>query len=365
MAVAQTLQLGGIESSASGAITSATSPTADGSNRRARNGRIWGTAPSGGRQARRWFRESHRTIAADRAPADRSPRNFRGVLGVLAATPPHHHLRSRRVPDAARAPPDPVDRAIRRPARAARRPAPAGRRAGRRREGLTMEAKALLAGHARIGSWMAVSVRLKNDGPPIVGELRLGDDQGTTRYGVAVDLPTQSDKTYVLHAQPPAFGRETRRHARRWDDDARHPEGDLHDPRQQPARRRDHRRTSAGPRLVHRPAAEPEPGRAGRPAARGRQPARPGRGLAGLRSARLAGRGQRLAEHGPAGRAAQLGRRRRTPRHRRGQHRTRRPRRVPRRPPAVPPGRHDGRARRRRSPASSARLRPTRRTCPP
>ena len=36
-------------------------------------------------------------------------------------------------------------------------------------DGLTMEAKALLGGHARIGSWMAVSVRLKNDGPPIVG----------------------------------------------------------------------------------------------------------------------------------------------------------------------------------------------------
>jgi len=75
-------------------------------------------------------------------------------------------------------------------------------------DGLTMEAKALLGGHARIGSWMAVSVRLKNDGPPIVGELRLGGDQGSTRYGIAVDLPTQSDKTYVLHAQPPAFGRE-------------------------------------------------------------------------------------------------------------------------------------------------------------
>ncbi len=75
-------------------------------------------------------------------------------------------------------------------------------------EGLTMEVRTLLAGHARVGSWMAVSVRLKNDGPPIVGELRLGGVQGTSRFGVAVDLPTQSDKTYVLHAQPPAFGRE-------------------------------------------------------------------------------------------------------------------------------------------------------------
>jgi len=75
-------------------------------------------------------------------------------------------------------------------------------------DGLTMEAETLLGGHARIGSWMAVSVRLTNDGPPITGELRLGGAQGTSRYGIAVDLPTQSDKTYVLHAQPPAFGRE-------------------------------------------------------------------------------------------------------------------------------------------------------------
>ena len=74
-------------------------------------------------------------------------------------------------------------------------------------DGLTMEAETMLAGHARIGSWMAVAVRLKNDGPPIVAELRLGG-AGASRFGMAVDLPTQSDKTYVLHAQPPAFGRD-------------------------------------------------------------------------------------------------------------------------------------------------------------
>ena len=46
--------------------------------------------------------------------------------------------------------------------------------------GLTMEAAVLLDGHARIGSWMAIDVQLKNDGPPIVGELRLtGGTQGT------------------------------------------------------------------------------------------------------------------------------------------------------------------------------------------
>lgn len=76
-------------------------------------------------------------------------------------------------------------------------------------EGLTMEAQILLNGNARIGSWMAISVRLVNDGPAITGELRLaGGSQGQTRFGTEVDLPTQSDKTYVLYAQPPAFGSE-------------------------------------------------------------------------------------------------------------------------------------------------------------
>jgi hypothetical protein len=76
-------------------------------------------------------------------------------------------------------------------------------------EGLTMEASALLAGHVRPGAWMAIEVRLRNDGPPISGELRLaGGSSGKTRFGVAVDLPTQSDKRYVLYAQPPNFGTE-------------------------------------------------------------------------------------------------------------------------------------------------------------
>jgi len=72
-----------------------------------------------------------------------------------------------------------------------------------------IEAHALLSGNARIGSWMAIQVHLVNDGPAISGELRLaGGTQGQTRFGTAVDLPTESDKTYVLYAQPPAFGSE-------------------------------------------------------------------------------------------------------------------------------------------------------------
>jgi hypothetical protein len=75
--------------------------------------------------------------------------------------------------------------------------------------GVVMEARTLLGGNARTGSWMAIDVRLTNSGPPIVGEIRLaGGAQGRTRFGAAVDLPTQSDKTYRLYAQPLTFGRE-------------------------------------------------------------------------------------------------------------------------------------------------------------
>jgi hypothetical protein len=75
--------------------------------------------------------------------------------------------------------------------------------------GLTIEATVMLEGHARVGSWMAIDVHLKNDGPAIAGELRLaGGTQGRTRFGTLVDLPTQSDKTYRIFAQPPAFGQE-------------------------------------------------------------------------------------------------------------------------------------------------------------
>lgn len=74
-------------------------------------------------------------------------------------------------------------------------------------DGPTMEARILLGGHARLGSWVAISVHLKNDGPAVAGELRLsGGTQGQTRFGKAVELPTQSDQVHVLYAQPPAFG---------------------------------------------------------------------------------------------------------------------------------------------------------------
>ena len=73
---------------------------------------------------------------------------------------------------------------------------------------LTMNARLLLQGHARAGSWAAVQVDLQNDGPGIQGELRMdGGSQSNARFAMAVDLPTGSRLSYVLHVQPPAFGR--------------------------------------------------------------------------------------------------------------------------------------------------------------
>lgn len=75
--------------------------------------------------------------------------------------------------------------------------------------GLTMEARVLLDGHARVGSWLAIDIDLANSGPSLAGELRLaGGAQGRTRFGTPIDLPTDSRKTYRLYAQPPAFGKE-------------------------------------------------------------------------------------------------------------------------------------------------------------
>ncbi|MEO7664158.1 MAG: hypothetical protein ABIV26_03465 [Candidatus Limnocylindrales bacterium] len=76
---------------------------------------------------------------------------------------------------------------------------------------VAIDARVLLQGHTRVGSWMAIEVQFANSGPAIQGELRIaGGSQGRTQFSVAVDLPTDSRKTYVLHAQPPAFGRSVK-----------------------------------------------------------------------------------------------------------------------------------------------------------
>ena len=76
---------------------------------------------------------------------------------------------------------------------------------------VTMNARILLQGHARTGSWAAIEVDLQNGGPSIQGELQMdGGTQSNARFATAVDLPTGSHKVYVLHAQPPAFGRNVK-----------------------------------------------------------------------------------------------------------------------------------------------------------
>ncbi|HEY6569900.1 MAG TPA: hypothetical protein VIZ22_06405, partial [Candidatus Limnocylindrales bacterium] len=74
-------------------------------------------------------------------------------------------------------------------------------------DGLKMDARALMQGHVRAGSWFAIAVDLQNDGPTIVGELRIsGGLESRTRFGTPVELATGSRKQYLLYALPPSFG---------------------------------------------------------------------------------------------------------------------------------------------------------------
>jgi hypothetical protein len=74
---------------------------------------------------------------------------------------------------------------------------------------LKIQARALLDGHIRIGSWAAVTVTIRNDGPAVRGELRLSDNRaGVSIYAAEVELPTTSEKAFVLYGQPSLFVNE-------------------------------------------------------------------------------------------------------------------------------------------------------------
>jgi hypothetical protein len=76
-------------------------------------------------------------------------------------------------------------------------------------DALTMTARPLAGGHVRVGAWSAIEVDVANDGPAVVGELRLASDAtSSSSYAALVDLPTGSRKRYVLYAQPSIFGRD-------------------------------------------------------------------------------------------------------------------------------------------------------------
>ena len=225
--------------------------------------------------------------------------------------------------------------------------------------------EALLDGHARVGAWMAIDVHIKNDGPAITGELRMtGGAQGRTRFWTAVDLPTLSDKTFLLYAQPPAFGRGARGRARRGGRDHRHDQGLVHHPRRDPAHRRRRRRTPRRHRRGDRPPAQPEPGRTG--SSSPLDPADlPERVEAWGGLDRLVWQdvdSNRLST-GSARRAAWLAGGRWPPRHRRRDGGPETLSGLPRRSPAVPPDRDRRAPRPADWPGCSASSRPARPTC--
>ena len=72
---------------------------------------------------------------------------------------------------------------------------------------LTIEARPLLGGHVRPGSWTAVDVLVTNNGPAVSGELLIrGPQQGQSRYGVEANLPSGAIKRFTLYAQTALFG---------------------------------------------------------------------------------------------------------------------------------------------------------------
>ncbi len=208
----------------------------------------------------------------------------------------------------------------------------------------TMTARVLVGGHARIGSWVAISVHLHNDGPAVSGELRVASGtQGETRFGTAVDLPTQSDKTYVLYAQPPTFGTQL---------DVLLVEGDRtiasvkarftsHEASQLD-RRRD-RRASGTDRRRSGPAPELRPGRAAGREPRAGGPPGAARGLECDRPDHLAGHRRQPPDDGADRRPPRLDGGRWPARDRRRHRRSEVAGGLPGRAVALPPRRHDRR----------------------
>ena len=145
------------------------------------------------------------------------------------------------------------------------------------------------------GSWMAIDVHLANDGPADRGRApaRRGRP-GADPLRHAVDLPTQSDKTYRLYAQPPAFGSELEVDLVDGDRRPSPRQGRVHAPRPDPAGRRHRRRAAGRHRRRPRPPAEPEQRRSGHGRLDPSRPARAGRGVGRARPACLAG--HRLVE---------------------------------------------------------------------
>jgi hypothetical protein len=68
-----------------------------------------------------------------------------------------------------------------------------------------MEARILLGGRTQRVVDRDLGPSAQRRSGFVSGELRWPAGRRVRRFG-AVDLPTQSDKTYLLYAQPPSFG---------------------------------------------------------------------------------------------------------------------------------------------------------------
>ena len=176
-----------------GATTAARSSMLDGSNRRARKGRISGMGPSGRRHGPtgtgRWHRTIRTAAARPSVSGHLTCRTPTTQLSHGARRPCSDHRRPNPVPESSCA--SLPDQATPSPSAVSMRADPCVRRSRPHSspsppwgccpprppaaDGLTVEAKALLDGHARVGSWMAIAVHMKNDGPAI--DRRAADDR--------------------------------------------------------------------------------------------------------------------------------------------------------------------------------------------
>ena len=306
---------------------------------------------------------AHRTIAA--VPATpRTGATFRaGTASLLRPSPPDRHvgvpvLRARprqlAVPPPAAAcassrrsvrPLAALAPASARPAAAADAPTHRGPRPARRAR------PARLAGSPS-------TVHLRNDGPRGHRRAPARRRRRRARPGSAtpVDLPTQSDKTYLLYAQPPSFGDQLEVVLVDGDAHDRDGQDDVHGPRGDPAGRRRRRRAARAGSSARSTCRRARTTSRRWSSAR-RRPTCPSGSRPGAPLDRLVwqdvdadrlDRAQlaalaRLARRPAAGSSSPAGR----------------PGRgcsagVPRRAPALSPGRHDGRRRRRPRRARSA-----------
>ena len=215
---------------------------------------------------------------------------------------------------------------------------PLGDRARSRPASVTMNARILLQGHARTGSWAAIEVDLQNDGPVDPG--RAADGRRHAEQRPVRDGRRPPDRlAQDLRPPRPAAGIRAERQgrARRQTTRSSTPSTWRTSSTTRPSS------SSASSPSARRPSSRRSTCRRTRSARSPRScpcsvadlPTRD-RGLGHARPARLAGHRQQPAHARPARCAAPLDRRRRPPGHRRRQRRDRHPVGLPRRPPPLP-----------------------------